>query len=316
MSLLPRERRRVLLAAGGKPHQELLALFGRDPLTNWETRAADSFSAARFLLQHTPCDVLLVHEELCRREGLQALAWLSFHRETPVLFVGSTSEQFTRAYELGATVCLPRDMALAHPPLLDASMRQALYHGELRNLHERTHEQLVQTRSHVDRLVNMIWRITPQDTENSWLPQRYLLERLDEELARSQRHQLPFSIAVGELRTASEGSTQLACQYAEATSELIVRAKRRCDIVGQYGPHGFLLLMVHTPREGGLVCCQRLQSHLENPREGSAGPRLSIRSYFGLASTSDDIETPQAMLRAAEENLEMARLEAEACVVA
>jgi GGDEF domain-containing protein len=239
----------------------------------------------------------LVHEELCRREGLQALAWLSFHRETPVLFVGSTCEQFTRAYELGATVCLPRDMALAHPPLLDAALRQAHYHGELRNLHERTHEQLLETRRHVDRLVNMIWRISPNDAENSWLPQRYLLERLDEELARSQRHQLPFSIAVGELRTTGELS-------------------RRCDIVGQYGPRGFLLLMVHTPREGGLLCCQRLQSHLESPRQGSADPRVSIRSYFGLASTSDDIETPQALLRAAEQNLEMARLEAEACVVA
>jgi GGDEF domain-containing protein len=324
MSLLPRERRRVLLAAGGTPHQELLALFARDPLTNWETRAADSFSAARFVLQHTPCDVLVVHEDLCRREGPQALAWLSFHRETPVVFLGSTSEQFTRAYELGATVCLPRDMALAHPPLLDASMRQALYHGELRNLHERTHEQLLQTRRHVDRLVSMIWRITPQGTENCWLPQRYLLERLDEELARSRRHQLPFSIAVGELRTGGprgsrgpggEGSAQWASQYAEVTSELIVRAKRRCDIVGQYGPRGFLLLMVHTPREGSVVCCQRLQSYLENPSEAIVGP-MSIRSYFGLASASDDVDTPQALLRAAEQSLEMARLEADACTVA
>jgi GGDEF domain-containing protein len=316
MSLLPRERRRVLITAGGKPHQELSALFSRDPLTHWETRSADSFSAARFVLQHTPCDLLLV-EDVCGREGLQGLAWLSFHRETPVLFLGSTPEQFTRAYDLGATVCLPRDMALAHPPLLDASMRQTLYHGELRNLHERTHEQLIQTRRHVDRLVSMIWRISPNDTETYWLPQRYLLERLDEELARSQRHQLPFSIAVGELRAYGEKS-HVASQYSEATSELIVRAKRRCDIAGQYGPRGFLLLMVHTPREGGVVCCQRLQTSLENPNEGIVGPRPSIRSYFGLASTSDEAEldTPQSLLRAAEQNLEMARREADACVLA
>jgi hypothetical protein len=45
---------------------------------------------------------------------------------------------------------------------------------------------------------------------------------------------------------------------------------------------------------------------------------LSIRSYFGLASTADEAEldTPQSLLRAAEQNLEMARREAEACVVA
>jgi hypothetical protein len=229
-----------------------------------------------------------------------------------MLFLGSSAAQFTRAYELGAALCLPGDMALAHPPLLHESMKQTLHTGMLRHLHERTHDQLIETRRHVDRLLTMIWRITPYEKENSWLPQRHLLERLDEELARSLRHRAPLSVAVGELSCGRDKAGSLP----DGAAELIVRAKRRCDVVGQYGPSGFLLLMVHTPKRGGVVCCRRLQRFLEDPADFASGPRADLRTCFGLASTSPEIDTSQALLSAAEQNLEAARHAAEECIVA
>jgi PleD family two-component response regulator len=311
MSFAGPQRRRVLVAAAGQPQTDLLALFAREPLADWETHTADSFSAARFVLQHTPCDVLLVHEDLYHREGYPGLAWLAFQRETPILFLGSTAEQFARAYELGVALCLPRDMAFAHAPLLHESMKQTMHHGTLRHLNERTHDQLIETRRHVDRLVSMIWRITPRQMGNDWLSQRHLMERLEEELSRSQRHRLPLSIAVGELQGADSPGT-----FPEGTAELLVRGKRRCDIVGQYGPRGFMLLMVHTSKPRGVMCCRRLQQYIEQPVQKSPSEQIAVRAYFGLASTSAEMMTPQTLLRAAEQNLDSARRGAQMCVVA
>ena len=86
------------------------------------------------------------------------------------------------------------------------------------------------------------------------------------------------------------------------------RVKRRCDVAGHYGLHGFLLLMVHTPGKGGLTCCRRLQRILEAPAATNAGPRGPVRACFGLASHGTQTASPQALLRTAEDHLEAARI--------
>src|SRR5947208_2780674 len=125
--LIDSERRRVLIAAGPGEDQVLRDLFARDPLDQWERLEADSFSRARFLLQHDRCDLLLVNDDLYEREGGQGLAWLTSQRQTPVVFLaGASAAHFQKAYELGATLCLPKQMAMEHPPLLAIAMDQAL----------------------------------------------------------------------------------------------------------------------------------------------------------------------------------------------
>ena len=49
-------------------------LFTQTPLDAWEPIQAGSFLEARFILQHTACEVALVHEDLVQREGGQSLA--------------------------------------------------------------------------------------------------------------------------------------------------------------------------------------------------------------------------------------------------
>src|SRR2546423_1065662 len=107
------ERRRVVIAAGPGADETLRSLFCKDPLDCWQTLEADSFSRARFLLQHDPCDLLLVNDDLFEREGDQGFAWLAWQRATPIVFLaGCSAVDFQKAYELGAEVCLPRQLAL------------------------------------------------------------------------------------------------------------------------------------------------------------------------------------------------------------
>ena len=317
MLLLDSERRRVLIAAATGADEPLRHLFCTEPLAGWDTLEADSFSRARFLLQHNPCDVVLVNDDLFEREGGQGMAWLTCQRETPVVFLaGSSAPHFQKAYELGAHVCLPRQLVLEHPPLLATAMDQALKTGDMHLRYKKARECLTQTRQHIDRLVNMIWRTTSRQADVPWFSQRSMLERLGEELARVERHQVPLTLALGEIQPAEEDPSSDARTMPDWAMDLIARGKRRCDVAGQYGPVGFMLLMVQTPIKGGIHCCRRLQKSIEHAKETLAGPHKGLHAYFGVSGTMAGKTSAIALLRSAEQNLEAARMDAKERMVA
>lgn len=296
---------RVLIAAAKDSMACLRHVFTHDPLDHWDVVEADSFSQARFCLQHNACDVLLVHHGLYDSEGPQGLAWLAWQRHTPVVFVAAdNAEHFRRAYELGIHFCVPHGLMVAQPALLLAAMEQAIQAGELRHRLRHTRERLSECQRHVDRLVSMMWRSSQRQADLPWLSQRSMLERLHEELGRVERHKVPLTVAIGELQPAEDAEG--AWELPDWAAQLIARGKRRCDVAGQYGPHGFMLLLVQTPIKGGINACRRLRNVLEHPPEETPPPR-SLRAYFGISSTAVNQADPAALLRAAEQNLVAAR---------
>src|SRR5207247_2659054 len=139
----------------------------------------------------------------------------------------------------------------------------------------------------------------------------YMMERLQEELARAGRHKIPLSLAIGELKDEEENEAPILPEWS---TELIIKGKRRCDVAGHYGPKNFLLLMVHTPRTGGVCCLQRLQQAIEHPAETLQRPH--VQAYFGLTTTHGEAAQPQSLLRAAEQHLESARADEKLRIVA
>lgn len=316
-------RRRALLAGTSVADQALPTLFALPPLRDhWDLVAADDAAHARVLLRHSLFDAVLLQPE-CVPDLDGWTAGLSANA-TVVQLAQRRPEALTRGYRDGVSICLPCDMTLAHPPLLEAALDHAARLADERRIHAVTHEQLEQCRRQIDRLVSLIWRSTPAEPGSGWLPQRYVLERLEEELARSARHATPFTLALGELQPEEDTSEQgretvpmheighmreasnVKLELDEWAAETVGRAKRRCDVAGQYGPNRFLLLMVHTPKSGGVTCCRRLQRLLQAcPPLG--GPRESVRAWFGLAHASTKMATAPGLLRLAEQRLDAAR---------
>jgi diguanylate cyclase (GGDEF)-like protein len=311
--------RRVLVAAGASEEALFRTLFAEDCLRDWQPLGADSFEQARFLLQHDTCDLAVVDQSVAARQAREGLAWLTSQHEVPVLLLaGASPDTVTRALRDGAHVWLPRDLALAHPPLLAAAMERATEFTRARRSQRRTADNLRQCRRQVDRLVGLLWRSVPLDTEHHWLTQRHLLERMQEEVARADRYGGPLSVALGEIHTAPLGDEPAPEPVlADWMTARITRAKRRCDVAGQYGLQGFLLLLVHTPERGAITCCRRLQEVLENPGPAPpGGPHGPVRAYFGVASYSPEASTPRGLLRCAEQRLEAARAVKEERLVA
>jgi PleD family two-component response regulator len=305
------ERRRVLVATGTADASRLLSVFTQEPLHGWEAVPADSFEEARFVLQHNACDLLLVDEALYDQQGPDGLSWLARQREVPLVFLGGPApDKVTRAYEDGANVWLPRGVALSNPRLMAAALERATELTCLRRGRERAAEAVHHCRRQIDRLVGLLWRTAPMNTENQWLTHRHMLERLQEEVARTERHGTPLTVVLGELQAApgDDAPPADAATLEPLTTLRIARAKRRCDVAGHYGMHGFMLLLVQTPQTGAVTCCRRLQKLLEEtPPAANAGPRGPIRAYFGVASYAPEASNPRSLLSRAEERLEKAR---------
>lgn len=282
-------------------------LFTQPPLVEWQVTDADNrvsspvhrSSADEFLLAATadPGPQLL--------DDILAIV----RRDNPptLLLADLEPSAVAKAFDSGVNLWLPRQHVLAHPELLAAALRRLASWWHLRSRHLRTGEALEDCRRQVDRLVDLLRRTGPLDVDKRWYTHRHMLERLDEEVARSRRHGTPLSIAVGEVCGRDD---ELAAGEREDlvdwTASQIGHRKRRCDIIGRYGPHNFLLLMTHTPAPGGVTCCRRLLRYLEeNPP--ASGPAQPVRAYFGVAGFSPAVATAQRLLRHAEENLDGAK---------
>jgi len=302
--------RQVLIAASPSEAMLLHRLFIDGPLFGWEARTAHTFTQARFHLQHELCGALLLDEAIYRQEGPDGLAWLGSLRDVPVVFLtGVVPEMVTELLAHGVEHWLPRDLALAHPRLLAATLEQALRTHEERGRLRTAGEALHLCRKQVGRLVNLLWETTPQYADAPWFTQRHMMERLQEEVARADRQGGPFTVALGEVSPAATESPSPTdpTRLGAWTAERVRRIKRRADVAGRYGPYGFMLLLVQTPEANAALGCRRLQNALEKDAALANEIGYSVQVKFGLAGYSAANCHAKGLLSRAEKRLAEAR---------
>jgi len=294
------ERRRVLVIAAEGEREALADLLIRTLPLAWDVLEADSMERARFNRQLDPCDVMLLDDSLMPGDP-GGMPWLTMRQQTPILLLSDAAPDVLQAhFQAGITHWLPRRLAQENPRLLTAMLQQAAQGSDLRQRLRQREEALAECRRKVNRLVGLLWQAVPVETHTPWYTHRHMLERLHEEVERSQRHGDPLAVVLGEI--AGNDSPPAETEdgaVANWAATQVSHHKRRCDVAGQYGPHGFMLLLPHTNDKGAAVCCRRLQELLEE--------RAPLQVSFGIASFSADRATANSLLGQAEERLEQAR---------
>jgi diguanylate cyclase (GGDEF)-like protein len=304
------ERRRALVAATDQARNELRELFETDPLKAWDLAEAESLEQARFYLQMAPCDVLVLDESLIRSEEPDSISWIATLEEAPVVLLAEPNvPTLFQAFQNGVQCWLPRGLALTQPRLLVIVLDQAARAGNFRRQARATATALSDCRQQVGRLVGLLWDALPGPGQPPWLTQRHVLERLQEEVARSTRHGDPLTVVLGELQMArrERPSAEESQRLSQWSAQCVGRAKRRGDVAGQYGPHGFLLLLPHTSALEAVQCCRRLRDVLEKAPPGELVPAGPLNACFGIASFGPTLSTAKALLSRAEERLEQAK---------
>jgi len=299
------DRRSLVLASDHKDRWALRALLEAPDFSSWEVHEASSIEQARFVLQMEPCDVLLLDSDLYRGGDPAAVSWLATQQRAPVLLLSEPETGvIVSALRNGARQWLPRDVALNQPEILAATLQQVAQLGEMQRRARAAGEALHDCRRQVSRLVSLLWDAVPGDGRRSWFPQRHMLERLEEEVSRSKRHGETLTVVLGEIRADGTVSAEGSNELATWTVAQVTEGKRRCDVAGQYGPHGFMLLLPNTSDEGAVHCCRRIQVRLET-RSSNALPPL--HASFGVVSLSAEVATAKGLLSRAEERLERAK---------
>jgi len=153
-----------------------------------------------------------------------------------------------------------------------------------------------------------IYRLTILDGLTQIHNRRYLVEFLEREVVRSQRHDRPLSVLmvdIDKFKSINDSHGHLCGDFVLRELANIVRGSvRKEDLFARYGGEEFAVVLVETNREGAVGVAERIrQSVAEHPFRFEATP-VNLTISIGVATTSGDLSmTPAALLKAADENL-------------
>lgn len=135
--------------------------------------------------------------------------------------------------------------------------------------------------------------------------QRFLQQRLDEEIVRARRYGPALSCLV----LVIDNQENIAHAHGEALAEAILRQVaartfqmvRKCDIVARHGDRMLAVVMPHTDRAGTQCQIERVRKELHHTRCDGLAENETISVQIG-AATFNPVSMPDssALLRAAE----------------
>jgi diguanylate cyclase (GGDEF)-like protein len=254
--------------------------------------ACSGAEALDFLATDRP-DLVVLGRTLPDMDGLDLLprfksGELDF---VPVLVAshrGETAER-VRGLQLGADDYIPRPCDPAEfLARAKALLRTKQAHDRIRKL-QITLEQMVVS----DPLTGLHNR-------------RYLMDRMTQEMQRSDRHGEPLALAMIDLDAFKPINDQfghvLGDKVLRAVGSAISKSVRVSDIAARYGGDEFAVILPQTPAEGAMRVCERLLRNIsEVILQDETGKTFRITASLGLAYyPADDVETPEDLVHSAD----------------
>ncbi len=254
--------------------------------------ACSGAEALDFLATDRP-DLVVLGRTLPDMDGLDLLPRLKSGELdfVPVLVAshrGETAER-VRGLQLGADDYIPRPCDPAEfLARAKALLRTKQAHDRIRKLHT-TLEQMVVS----DPLTGLHNR-------------RYLMDRMLQEMTRSDRHGEPLALAMIDLDAFKPINDQfghvLGDKVLRAVGSAISKSVRVSDIAARYGGDEFAVILPQTPAEGAMRVCERLLRNIsEIVLQDETGRTFRITASLGLAYyPADDVETPEDLVHSAD----------------
>jgi diguanylate cyclase (GGDEF)-like protein len=157
-----------------------------------------------------------------------------------------------------------------------------------------------------------IYRLTIIDGLTQTHNQRYLLEFLDRELARSARHQRPLALILFDIDWFKAINDDLGHLGGDFTlrelAACVKQTVRREDLFARYGGEEFALVLVETTLEGAVDVAERIRESVEKHPFRFEQKPFSLTVSLGVAFTPGDATlTAAGLLRLADEKLYQAK---------
>lgn len=243
------------------------------------------------LLMSEPVDLVICDLEMPGLEGdkLIRMSSAAQSREVPFLMLTAVADAKRRAklFSQGARDVITKPF---HP--LDMIARIQL-HLELMRLQDELLEK--------NRLLH---QLSTTDPLTGLANRRRLDEALEVEFARARRHRQPLTVVMLDI----DHFKQVNDSFGHAAGDDVIRGVgevirsqlRVSDVGGRYGGEEFLLLL-GCPMEGAELFAERLRGSVEALRvETQGSEEISVTVSLGLASNDEALESPSALVAAAD----------------
>lgn len=178
--------------------------------------------------------------------------------------------------------------------VLDSIPKDRLTADGLRRAIERSHE-IASMQQKIEEQREDIEKLSPNDTLTGLLNRRAFMDRLIQEVERSQRYRLPLSLMaldIDRLGDINQLHGQGMGDIVIANAALQIQASvRTTDVAGRYGDDEFCVIMPETNLEGARVFAERLRAGI-----GSAEHRprfekpFSVTCSIGLTECTEETE--------------------------
>lgn len=136
---------------------------------------------------------------------------------------------------------------------------------------------------------------------------RYLDDQLKKEFKRRQRVGRPFSAAIFDIdlfKKVNDAHGHLCGDFVlKSLCSTIEPMLRGTDTLGRYGGEEFLCLLPETSLKDGVGTAERLRKAIEDHTYEFQGMPIKVTISFGVAELDDGIESPQELLKRADEAL-------------
>ena len=157
-----------------------------------------------------------------------------------------------------------------------------------------------------------IYRLTIQDGLTRIHNQRALMEFLDREVARSQRHKRPLSVLMFDIdrfKAINDGHGHLCGDFVlRELAECIKGTVRKEDLFARYGGEEFALVLVETGTTEATTAGERVRTAVAAHQFRFETTPIKLTISVGVATTTGEVEiTPTDLLRAADEKLYQAK---------
>jgi two-component system cell cycle response regulator len=245
-----------------------------------------------FLATDRP-DLVVLGRALPDMDGLDLLPSLKSNELEflPVLVAsnrGETAER-VRGLQLGADDYISRP---CDPAELLARVRALL--------------RTKQTHDRIRKLQATLEQMVVNDPLTGLHNRRYLMDRLLQEMQRSDRHGEPLAFAMLDLDSFRPINDQyghvIGDKVLRAVGNAIAKSIRVSDIAARYGGDEFGVILPQTPPEGAMRVCERLLRTIsELILQDENGKSCRVTASLGLAYyPADDVETPEDLVHSAD----------------
>jgi two-component system, cell cycle response regulator len=245
-----------------------------------------------FLATDRP-DLVVLGRALPDMDGLDLLPSLKSSELdfVPVLVASNRSEtaERVRGLQLGADDYISRP---CDPAELLARVRALL--------------RTKQTHDRIRKLQMTLEQMVVNDPLTGLHNRRYLMDRLLQEMQRSDRHGEPLAFAMLDLDSFRPINEQyghvLGDKVLRAVGNAIAKSIRVSDIAARYGGDEFGVILPQTPPEGAMRVCERLLRTIsELILQDENGKSCRVTASLGLAYyPADDVETPEDLVHSAD----------------